>query len=299
MDDFGFIHWERGSNLTLILDFILAIIIFGSLRFFLGLISHVNTTKELAIKDNQAFGISLAGGVFSVAIVLAGAIYGEPIFTITDSVIAVGVYGVMGILLMGITRLILDRIALPKISIADEILKGNSAAAVLDAGNMIATAIIIYTVMIWVLENSVRGMFDIISAFLVSQVLLLLGMYLRMKVIRHRYGSQTLEEQIKSGNVALALRFSGRRIGVAFAIAAASHLIIYEIYQSYVLLLFWALISVIVMCVLTCVSWVAQKIILAGVDVDREVIEERNIAIAVVQGAVYVSLGMLLAQFLG
>ena len=143
MDELGFIHWDRASNITLILDFILAIIIFASLRFFLGLISHVNTTRELAIRDNQAFGISLAGGVFSVAIVLAGAIYGEPVYTLIDSVIAVGVYGIMGIILMGVTRLIFDRIALPKVSIADEILKGNVAAAVLDAGNMIANAIII------------------------------------------------------------------------------------------------------------------------------------------------------------
>jgi uncharacterized membrane protein YjfL (UPF0719 family) len=204
----------------------------------------------------------------------------------------------LGILLMGVTRLIFDRIALPKVSVSDEILKGNVAAAVLDAGNMIATAIIIYTVMIWVLENSIRGMLDIVSAFLVSQFLLSIGMYLRVKVFRRKHGPQTLEEQFSAGNVALALRFSGRRIGIAFAIAAASHLIIYEMYHSYILLVWWAVLSVVVMCVLTAVSWVAQKIILAGVDVDHEVVVEKNVAIAVVQGAVYVSLGMLLAQFL-
>ena len=299
MDELGFIHWDHASNITLMLDFVLAIGIFTCLRFFLGFISHVNTTKELAIKDNQAFGISLAGGVFSISIVLAGAIYGEPIFTLTDSVMAVGIYGMLGIVLMGVTRLIFDRIALPKVSIRDEILKGNVAAAVLDAGNMIATAIIIYTVMIWVLENSVRGMMDIVCGFLVSQILLTASMYVRIKWFSRRHGADTFEEEFKKGNVALALRFSGRRIGIAFAIAAASNLIIYEMDHSYVLLAYWAGISIGMMCILTAVSWIAQKIILTGVDVNHEVIEEKNIAIAVVQSAVYISLGMLLAQFLG
>lgn len=299
MDELGFIHWDRASNLTLMLDFILAIGVFTCLRFFLGFISHVNTTRELAIKDNPAFGISLAGAVLAISIVLAGAIYGEPIFTLTDSVVAVGVYGVLGIVLMGITRLIFDRIALPKVSVRDEILKGNVAAAVLDAGNMVATAIIIYTVMIWVLENSIRGVMDIVSGFLVSQILLTAGMYARIKWFHRKHGAQTLDDQFKDGNVALALRFIGRRIGIAFAIAAASNLIVYDMYHSYVLLAYWAGISVMMMAVLTIVSWIAQRVILAGVDVDKEVIEEKNIAIAVVQSAVYISLGMLLAQFLG
>ncbi len=298
MDSLDFIHWDHGSNLTLALDFALAIAIFACLRLFLGFISHVNTTNELSIKDNLAFGVSLAGAVFSVAIVLAGAIYGEPVFTIEDSVLAVGVYGVLGILLMGITRFIFGKIVMSSMNVSEEILKGNVAAAVLDAGNMIATAIIIYTVMIWVSNNTINGVIDVVTGFFVSQILLSIGIYIRIKLFCRKHGVNEFTEQFKAGNVALALRFSGRRIGIAFAIAAASNLIVYEIQDGYILLFYWALLSVIVMFVLTLLSWLAQSIILAGVNVDKEVLAEKNIAIGIVQCVVYMSLGMLLAQFL-
>ncbi len=298
MDASEFIHWDHGSNLTLLFDFALVILVFAGLRYFLGLLSHVSTTNELSIRDNPAFGVSLAGAVFAMAIVLAGAIYGEPVFTMKDSVVAVSTYGLVGIFLMGISRFIFDRLALPEVAISEEILKGNVAAAVLDAGNMIATAIIIYTVMIWVSDSSIYGVIDVVSGFAVSQFILVFGVYIRGKILSKKHKQERLSDHFKAGNLALAFRFTGRRIGIAFAIAAASNLIVYGMDHSYILLLYWVALSILVMFVLTAFSWIAQSVILTGVNADKEVIEEKNVAVGIVQCFIYISLGLLLAQFL-
>ena len=47
------------------------------MRFLLGLTSQVNSTEELAQKDNFAFGVSVAGSILALGIVLTGAITGE------------------------------------------------------------------------------------------------------------------------------------------------------------------------------------------------------------------------------
>ena len=299
MDELEFIYWDNINNVTLIVNFTIAVAMFACLRFFLGYISHFDTAKELASANKPAFGISLAGGIIAVSIVLAGAIYGEPVFTVKDSVIAVGVYGILGILFMVITRLIFDRFALPGVSVAQELEKHNTAAGVIDAGNMIATSIVIYTVMIWVSDNSLRGVTDVVSGFLVSQVLLTLYMHIRLRCFAKCNDELTFDDQLKQGNVALALRFSGKRIGIAFAIAAASNLMVYEMYDSSILLAYWAGVAVVVMVAFSIIARIAQKLILVGIEVDKQVVHQANIAVGAVQCAVYVAMGILLVQLMG
>lgn len=297
MPEMDAVYWDSSYNSILLANLAIAIGIFASVRFLAGVISHVNAIKELAVKDNPAFGISLAGVVFAVTIVLTGAIYGDPIFTLEDSVIAVGMYGVLGVLLMIVTRVIFDKISLPNISIGDEILKGNVSAAIVDAGNVIATAIVIRTMMVWVQAKTVEGLTAVLTGYAISQFLLTGTTYLRTLWFRHHKG-KTYQEAFTSGNTAVALRFAGRKIGTAFAISAAANLLVFENYDVQFLVLVWAGVSAVMIIALSILSFIAHKAILAKIDVDKEVIHQNNIAIGAVQCIIYISLGLLLAELL-
>ena len=61
----------------LAIDVSIAILLLGAMRFLLGLSTKVNSTEELAKEDNFAFGISVAGSILALGIVLTGAITGE------------------------------------------------------------------------------------------------------------------------------------------------------------------------------------------------------------------------------
>lgn len=295
---YNLIYWDPSYNKILFINLVIAIVLFTSLRWLSGIISHINPSKELFQKDNAAFGISLAGVVFAVTIVLTGAIYGDPVYNLEDSIIAVGAYGVLGIILLAITRFIFDKIALPGLSVRNEIVKGNIAVGIIDAGNVIATSIVIRAVMTWVETNTIEGIFAVIAGYVISQLLLTVATYVRVKMFAIQHEGKVLKKCLSDGNVALALRFAGRRIGTAFAIAAASNIMVYEISSIHLLLITWAFISILMIFVIRLLSFIADSFILYNIEVYDEIVNQKNAALGTVQGVIYISLGVLLAQLM-
>ena len=289
------IYWDHYYNVMLLLNLLIVIALFTSLRLFSGMIAHIDASDELLRKDNPAFGISLAGATFAITIMLSGTIYGSPENGIHHAVLAVGFLGVLGIGLMALTRLIFAKVTLSDISLRDEIVSGNKAAAIADAGNVLAAAIIIRTVMIWVDVNSVAGVMALLGGYTISQVILTSMTLLRIKYYSFVYKGNRFSEQLKQGNVALALRFSGQKIGAAFAITTAAHTVVYEEYDIAPILAAWVVASIVIILVWKILCLVAERIILFRVDINQEVIEQRNIAVGALQAVIYISMGMLLS----
>jgi uncharacterized membrane protein YjfL (UPF0719 family) len=298
MNFFDVVFWDGDYMVVLLTKLLVAVALFACLRFFSGAISSINSTQQLTEKDNPAFGISMAGVVIAVTIMLTGTIYGNPEQSIIDTLISTGLYGLLGIGLMSLSRLIFDDLAMPKLSVREQILKGNIAAGLVDAGNVIATAIIIRAVMMWVEYNTVDGIKAVIVGYLISQALLSGVTYLRIKAFAHLHGGKSLQSLLEKGNVAVALRFSGRRIGSALAISAAANTLLYELSNFFTLLVAWVLISVIAVALLQLLSYLADRVIMAKINVEDEVIRQKNVALGAVQGTIYFALGLFLAEMM-
>ncbi len=290
------IYWDHYYNGILLLNLAIVIALFVSLKFFSAAIIHVNPTKELSVKDNPAFGISLAGAILAIAIMLGGAIYGSPENNMVHSFLAVAGLGVVGILLMTVTRFIFTKVTLTKISLRDEILAGNKAVAIADAGNVIAAAIIIYVVMIWVPTYSMEAMFALLGGYAISQAFLTAMTLLRIRVFAKVNCGDCLQAQLKQGNIAIALKFAGQKIGAALAMSTAAQIVVYEEYSVGPILLAWLAASVIVVAVWEVLCFAAQKIILPNVDLNHEIIDDKNIAIGAMQAAIFISIGMLISR---
>ena len=289
------IYWDHYYNIILLLNLLIVVGLFTSLRLFSGAIAHINASNELLKKDNPAFGISLAGATFAVTIMLSGTMYGSPENDALYSIISVGVFGIVGIALMALTRMIFDKITLPAIHLRDEIVKGNMAVAIADAGNVLAAALIIRIVLIWVTTSSIEGFMAILGGYAVSQFILTSMTLLRRTAFTVIHKGNCLQEELKKGNIALALRFAGQKIGTAFAIATAAQIVVYEEYDIVPILGAWFLASVIVVLVWKVLSIIAQQIILFRVDVNKEVIEQKNIAVGALQAVIYISMGLLIS----
>lgn len=298
MEQFNLVYWDSSYNAVLLLNLSIAVALFACLRLFSGAISHVSANHELFKKDNPAFGISVAGVAFAITIVLTGAIYGEPVNNFGDSIVAVGLYGLLGIVLMWLSRIIFDRLAFSKISIKDEIIRGNAAAGIIDACNVVASAIVIRAVMTWVESNTLEGLTAVILAFVISQILMTVAIYARIYFFKMNNDGKSIQEEIAKGNIALALRFAGRRIGIAFAINAAANVMVYEIYNYEALLSTWVVVAIVMMVALSLISFIADKIIFFKVDVRDEVVNQRNIAVGALQCIIYLSMGFLLSELM-
>jgi uncharacterized membrane protein YjfL (UPF0719 family) len=290
------VYWDHSYNKILLLNFAIVVALFASLRVFSGTIAHINASDELLRKDNPAFGLSLAGVTFAVTILLSGTIYGNSEGDMLSSAVAIGAYGVAGIILMALTRIIFDKVALPDISLRDEISKGNIAVAIADTGNVLAAAIIIRAIMIWITDNTIEGLLALLAGYAISQTILTGVTYLRRKVFSVVYKGKSIQDELKNGNIALGLSFAGRKIGTAFAISVAANLVVYEVYDIKTIFIPWIVVSVAVMVVLKLLSFVAERIILFRVNTAYEIFEQRNIAVGALQAVIYMSMAILLAE---
>ncbi len=288
-------------------DLLIAIAFITALKWFSGLIGNTSAKDELSQKDNPAFGISLAGSILALSVILTGAVSGEfGAFTkasffssLLDEITLLIAYGLFGIVLMGITRILFDHISLPNISIHDLIMQKNIAAGIVDAGNMLATALIISAIMSWVESITLYGLWPVFLCFIFSQILLLLLTKYRVYIYRRTHQRGSLEEQIQQGNTALALRFTGQRIGTAFAVTATSSLVPYILDELYLQLGIWFATALALSIMLTILEATARRIILKGINTADEIDKQQNIAIGAIQFTLYLAIGLIMTAVLG
>ena len=295
MDNIPLINFYPDLLAILFVDLLIAIALLTAFRKLAGLISNVSSTEELSEKDNFAFGLVFAGGMLALAIVMTGAISGDPGSSLFNEIVLVITDGVLGIILMTLTRKILDKFALPDINIHDQVMKGNMAAAIVDVGNLIATAVIVRAVMVWIDDTSLFGLIAVVIGFVVSQVVLILVTKYRTSVYARRHNDGSLQKAFEEGHQALAIRYLGHKLGVALAVTAASGFVPYNDERIFMACLTWGLFSIILTIALSLIAMGARQIILAKIDVVKEVDIQKNMGIAYVEAMIYVSIGFILA----
>ncbi|MBL1277657.1 MAG: DUF350 domain-containing protein [Ectothiorhodospiraceae bacterium] len=289
-------HYEY---MIIAVDFIIAIAMLTAVGKVTGLVSNVKTVQELSVKDNFAFGISYAAAILAVGIMLTGALSGDVTISLLYEVGIVSAYGVLGIVLMTTTKRILDRVSLPKIAIQEQILKGNSAAGIVDAANMLATAIIVRAVMIWVDTESFSGLLMVLGGFVFSQILMMLVTRYRLFVYASRHNGENLQGAFEAGNIALALRYFGHNVGVALAVTAASGIATYTEGQEIESAILWAGVSLGLTIGLSLLSILARHIILWGINVVEEVDKQKNVGVGFIECMIYISNGVLMVALFG
>ena len=294
MDGMGLVL-DRYEWLTLGIDFLVFAAFLAIMGRLIGLASRVQSRRELSVRDNAAFGLSFAASIVSLAIVMSGAVSGETSVTLVHEAIVVAAYGALGIVLLLLARHVFDRYALPLIDLADEIGRANVAAAAIDAANMVSTAIVIRAVMIWVDTDSLGGLALVLAGFVFSQFVMFVVTRYRQAVYRRRHDGARLQEAFRQGNLAAALRYFGHRLGASLAITAASGIVAYDAGRILHSAALWGLASLAVVVAVSLLSIGLRLLILPGIDIGREVGRQRNIAVGLTEGAIYLALGLVMA----
>ena len=212
----------------LAIDITIAIILLGAMRFISGLSAKVNSTDELAKEDNFAFGISVAGSVAALGIVLTGAITGENADSYLMEAIGMASYGIFGLILIKIGRVFHDRFALNQIDKNAQIKARNITVGIVDASGAIATAIIIRAVLLWVYGLDINTFTAIAAGFIVSQAMLVLVTRIKERQYAANNQNSSMQTAFADGQVALAIRYAGQVISTALAVTAASHFLTYS-----------------------------------------------------------------------
>ncbi|MBA6337325.1 MULTISPECIES: DUF350 domain-containing protein [unclassified Colwellia] len=282
----------------LVIDISIAIVLLGAMRFISGLSAKVNSTQELAQKDNFAFGISVAGSVAALGIVLTGAISGENAPSYWMEFVGMFAYGTLGLILIKIGRVIHDKLSLQHINKTQEILNENLTIGIVDAAGAIATAIIIRAVLLWVHGLDVDTFIAIIAGFIISQAILLLVTRLKERQYAKNNQGDCLQEAFTRGQTAIAIRYAGQLISTALAVTAASHFLTYSPETLFYNLISWFVFAVVMTLLVAILTAIAKRIVLWGINLVEEVDQQQNIGVACVEMATSISIALILTALM-
>jgi len=141
---YGAVSGEGGSIWTVLVFWALGQVLLILAGLVYELITPYNIHEEIE-KDNVAAGVSFAGALVSIGVIIGLA--GEGDFTAwsIDLPVYLG-FAVLGLILLPIIRLLTDKVLLPSVKLSDEISaqeKPNVGAAYIEAFSYIAAAFII------------------------------------------------------------------------------------------------------------------------------------------------------------
>ncbi|WP_285164311.1 DUF350 domain-containing protein [Shewanella goraebulensis] len=284
--------------IILAIDITIAVILLALMRYLQGWSVRVNSREELAERDNFAFGVSTAGAVLALGIVLSGAITGEAANSYVMEAIGMTIYGVFGLVLIKFGRFLHDKVALNEIDKNDQIINGNISVAIVDAAAAIATAIIIRSVLMWAEDITIDTFIAIFTAFLISQLMLVVLTRFREHQYAKRNQGDSMQKALEQGQVAIAIRHSGYMIAMAFTFNAASHFIIFDPTAYMVNIIGWLTFSIIMLIALSVLLAIVKKLVLAQINLTEEVEKQHNVGVAAVELAISIAIALILAALM-
>jgi uncharacterized membrane protein YjfL (UPF0719 family) len=266
-----------------------------AIRSFSGVFSKVSVRNELGEKDNFAFGISMAGRMLSLTIVLSAVVGRHTHLGYEVAALGMVVFGGVGILLVRAGRYAHDKVVLNRLDKNQMIAEKNVSVALVDAASSIASAIIIKSIIDWAVGTDVNTLIAIFSGTTVVLSVLLLTTRLYERRFANNNQDNSFQDTLCQGHLALAIQHSGNLIGTAIAVSSAGSILAYEP-ESYVSnITGWLLVGLTFAVSLIVLSSVSKRIILAGVNWKREVDLQHNVGIASIEFVLSIGLALLIA----
>lgn len=287
-------NWLNGLNLdtymlqVLLLDLALSIPLLTLLGLTASWLHSVKLTEELAIRDNPALGLALAGSVISLFLVLSATMQGEAALTLWHEAGLVLAYGSASLLLVRLGLFLQDWLILRDIDLRHQISQRNLSAAMVEAASAIAIGLLLTTALSRTDSHSLNGLLALLIAFVLSQCLLSLMTCL----YQWRYRDQPLQTALKAGNLAVAIQFSGRLLAGSLIVNTASNLVgtSDQLLQDWLL---WFSAALIVMLVQAVLAAITRRILLARIDRKLEIQQQANIAVACLDLAISIGISLL------
>jgi uncharacterized membrane protein YjfL (UPF0719 family) len=277
----------------LAIDIAIAIIMLLAIRSLSGFFSKVSVSKELGEKDNFAFGISLAGRMVSLTIVLS-AVVGRHIGMGYDKA-ATGMllFGGVGIVLVKIGRIAHDKFILNRLDKNKMIDEKNVSVALVDACSAIAIAIITKSIIEWSIGSDMNTFIAVFSGVLVVLSVLLVATRVYEFRFAERNQNSGFQRTLCNGQIALAIQHGGNLIGIAIAVSSASKVLIYSPTTYVTNMTGWLIASFTFAAALMVLTSIAKRVVLTGVKWRREVALQHNIGIASICAALSIGIGLL------
>ena len=187
--------------------------------FWIGkLVKDLTTTsysvrEELVEKDNVALGVAMAGYYFGLILAIGGTLSG-PSQGLENDLIDIGIYGLLAIILLNLSRLVNDGLILHGFKIRDELIDDqNAGTGVVIAASYIATGLVIFGAV----SGEIGGIVTTVAFWALGQAALVLA-----GLVYEWITPYSIHDEIEKDNVAAGVAFAGALVGIGVIVFHAS-----------------------------------------------------------------------------
>lgn len=277
----------------LVIDISLALLLLMVMKWLAGAFRKHSVAEVLAVQDNFAFGISTAGGMLSLCIVL-GSVVGRHVGQgYVNAAIGMVTFGLVGIVLVKFGRFAHDKIVLNRLDTEGLISERVVSVALVDAASLISSAIILRSMVLWVDGSDMNALIAIVTGFTV--VLCLLLMMTRVYEIRYARDNQndSFQGALRKGQLALAVEHAGNLLGIAMIVSSASYLLTYHPSGYVSNVTGWLIVGIVLSLALLVLVTISKKIILFGLNYRLEVDQQHNIGVACLELTLSIGIALI------
>lgn len=244
----------------------------------------INVDDELVEKDNLSFAVSQVGYYSGILLVLGATLAGVSNGLVND-VIDMGIYGLIGVVLLNWSMWWTDKVVLPKFNVRKEIIEDrNVGTGVVEGAVAFGNGLILFGVF------AVEQMFSpqVLIYFVGGQFLFLLAAKIYNVITPY-----DIHEHIEKDNVAVGVGFSGAIIAVAnivrFALSAE-----FEGWQDLGLVLLFDF--AIALALLPMMRMLVDKILLPKRKLTDEIVnqDKPNVGAALIEAFAYIGGSILI-----
>ena len=263
---------------------VLVLLVIGKLVYD-GLHRSFVLRTELVEKDNLAVALAVAGYYLGLAIVLGGVVSGPAPAdsSLVDNVVVLGIFGLLGIVLLNLSAWINDKVVFSKFDNEKEIVEDrNAGMGAVEGGNYIAVGLITAGAM------SGEGGW---ASGLVFWVLGLAALIV-VGLLYDKLTSYDLHEQIEKDNVAVGVAFAGVLVGFGNIIRLAGEGDFVTWTDSLTEFGYYALVGLLL---LPLIRFFADKVLLPGASLSDELVgDPPNLGAGVIEAVTYLAASMLI-----
>ena len=272
---------------------VMGVIVLAIARVAQDFITPYKIQEQLNQKDNIALAVSISGYYLGVIVVFLGGLY-QPFLVVADDSLGftaeywqdvglVFVYSIVGILVLNISRIIVDKLVLHDFSTEDEIINDHNAgtgvvefAVYLAVGLVIAGAI-----------SGESGGPETALAFLVLGLVVLI-----IYTLIYEWTTPfNIHEQIESDNVAVGVALAGNLIAIGIVVFKAVFGEFVGWTESIAGFITYAVVGFVL---LYAVRFVVDKVLFPHSRLSDELAVDRNIGAAFIQSAALISVSLIL-----
>lgn len=268
------------------------------------LLTPYSVTDELTNKDNTALGLSLTGYYLAVLTIFAGALYDprpnmEAHMLVSERFLmqcaSVVGYSLLGILLLNIAHLVVDRLVLTKFSTRKEIIEDrNVGTGAVEFGSYMASALVIAGC----ISGSVKvgaggevppwwlGIVTALAFFVLGQaVFVVYGRFYQM------IAGYDVFAEIEKDNVAAGVAFGGNLIAIGVILFKS---VSGDFHGWIPHLVKFGVMAILGFIVLYLLRILVDGFLLPKATITHEIVHDRNLNAAYIEGAVLIGISVII-----